>query len=71
MAKREKTYSELQGEIERLVKEQKELKQRKAEVFANEIMKTDLGKILIDKTDAEVRSLAKSLSINYTRKSEV
>ena len=66
MAKKEKTYSELQSEIERLIEAQKDLKQKKAEIFTSEIMKTDLGKKMLDMPEATIRALARDLSKKYT-----
>lgn len=65
MAKAKKSYSDLQAEIDKLLKQQEALKGEKLDVFIKEFQKKDFQEKLLNVDDKVLKQVAKSIVKNF------
>lgn len=65
MAKAKKSYSDLQAEIDKLLKQQEALKDEKLDVFIKEFQKKDFQEKLLNVDDKVLKQVAKSIVKNF------
>ena len=65
MAKAKKSYSDIQAEINKLLKQQEDLKTEKLNVFIKEFQKDSFQKKLLDVDDKVLKQVAKSIVENF------